>query len=204
MEAHSAGDGMVETKRITTRVRAISAPTWLKVGVIAVALVAILVAAGIRVSAPTDASARALVGKSAPDFALAVATAPSAAPQTVSLAAQRGRPVLLVFFFTLCTHCQSQLRMTHDAAAPYAQRGLTTYAINSPAESYDVLASYSTRLGFDPMILRDAHATVAGAYGVQLYPTTILIDGQGIVRAVWTGETGATTLDQGLQQAVTP
>jgi peroxiredoxin len=195
---------MVETKRIITRARAISTPTWLKAGIIAVALVAILVAVGIRVSAPTGASTRALVGKSAPDFALAVATAPTAAPQTVSLAAQRGHPVLLVFFFTLCTHCQPQLRTVHTGAAPYTERGLTTYAINSPAESYDVLASYSARLGFDPVILRDSRATVADAYGVQLYPTTILIDGQGIVRAVWTGETDAATLDQALRQAVTP
>jgi len=195
---------MVETKRIITRARAISLPTWLKVGIIAVALVAILVAVGIRVSTPNAASARALVGKPAPDFTLAVVTAPTAAPQTVSLATQRGHPVLLVFFFTLCTHCQSQLRTVHTIAEPYADRGLTTYAINSPAESYDVLASYSARLGFDPVILRDSHATVADAYGVQLYPTAVLIDGQGIVRAVWTGETGAATLDQALRQAVTP
>ena len=142
---------MVETKSIITRARAISIPTWLKVGIIAVALVAILVAVGIRVSTPNAASAHALVGKSAPDFALAVATPPTAAPQTVALAAQRGHPVLLVFFFTLCTHCQPQLRTVHTVAAPYTERGLTTYAINSPAESYDVLASYSARLGFDPV-----------------------------------------------------
>jgi peroxiredoxin len=54
------------------------------------------------------------------------------------------------------------------------------------------------------VILRDSRATVAGAYGVQLYPTTVLIDGQGIVRAVWTGEIDAATLDQALRQAVTP
>jgi peroxiredoxin len=195
---------MIETKRIITRARAISAPTWLKGGIIVIALVAILVAAGIRVSAPSSASTRELVGKSAPDFALAVATAPTAEPRTVSLAAQRGRPVLLVFFFTLCTHCQSQLRTVHTVAAPYAERGLTIYALNAPAESYDVLTSYSARLGFDPVILRDSGATVAGAYGVRLYPATVLIDGRGIVRAVWTGETDAATLDQALRQAVTP
>ena len=77
---------MVETKLIITRARAISISTWLKVGIIAVALVAILVAVGIRVSTPNAASARALVGKPAPDFTLAVVTAPTAAPQTVSLA----------------------------------------------------------------------------------------------------------------------
>jgi peroxiredoxin len=195
---------MVETKHMITRARAISAPMWLRVGLIVIALVAILVALGIRVSTPTDASTRALVGKSAPDFLLPVATPSTAAPQTVSLSAQRGRPVLLVFFFTLCTHCQPQLRTVHTVATPYAERRLTTYAINSPAESYDVLSNYSARLGFDPVILRDARATVADAYGVQLYPTTILIDGQGIVRAVWTGETDAATLDQALRQAVTP
>jgi peroxiredoxin len=195
---------MVETERIITRARAISTLMWLKAGVIVVALVAILVAAGIRVSAPTGASTRTLIGKTAPDFTLPVATAPTAAPQTVALATKRGHPILLAFFFTLCTHCQSQLRTVHAVATPHAEGGLTTYAINSPAESYDVLASYSARLGFDPVILRDSRATVADAYGVQLYPTTVLIDGQGVVRAVWTGETDAATFDQALRQAATP
>jgi peroxiredoxin len=195
---------MVETKRMIGRARTLSAPTWLKLGTIAVALVAILVAVGIRTSAPTDASAQALNGKSAPDFTLPVATAPGAMAQTVSLAAQRGHPVLLVYFFTLCSHCQPQLRTVHTAVAPYAERGLTTFAINSPAESFDVLTSYSSRLGFDPVILRDAHATTAKAYGVGLYPTTVLIDSQGVVRAVWTGETDVAALDQALNQVFTP
>jgi len=194
---------MVETKRMFGRVRTLSAPTWLKLGTIAVALVAILVAVGIRASAPTDASTQALVGKSAPDFTLPVATAPGAMPQTVSLAAQRGHPVLLVYFFTLCTHCQPQLRTVHTAAAPYAERGLTTFAINSPAESYDVLTSYSSRLGFEPVILRDTHAAAARANAVELYPTTVLIDSQGKVRAVWTGETDTAALDQALNQVFT-
>jgi peroxiredoxin len=195
---------MVETKHIITRARAVAAPTWLRVGIIVIALVAIVVAVEIRVSTPDGASTRALVGKSAPNFALAVATAPTATPQTVTLAAQRGHPVLLVYFFTLCIHCQPQLRTVHAVVAPYAERGLTVYAINSPAESYDVLASYSARLGFDPVILRDSRAAVADAYGVQLYPTMILIDGQGIVRAAWTGETDVAALDQALRQAVAP
>jgi peroxiredoxin len=195
---------MVETKRIITRARAISAPTWLIVAIIVIALIAVLVAVGIRVSAPTGASTRALVGASAPEFSLPIAFAPTAAPQMVSLAAQRGHPVLLVFFFTLCTHCQAQIRTVHAVAAPSVDRGLTIFAINTPAESYDVLASYSARLGFDPVILRDTRTTVAGAYGVQLYPTTVLIDSHGVVRAVWTGETDEAALEQALRQAVTP
>jgi len=192
---------MVETKRMIARARTLFAPAWLRAGVIAVALITILVAVGIRVSAPTDTSSQTLTGKPAPDFTLPVATAPTAptaGPPSVSLAAQRGHPVLLVFFFTLCTHCQPQLRTVHTAAAPYAEHGLTTFAINSPAESYDVLASYSSRLGVEPVILRDTHAAAMNAYGVRLYPTTVLIDGQGVIRAVWSGETDAATLDHAL------
>jgi peroxiredoxin len=194
---------MVKTKRTTARTRTICAPMWLRVCVIAIALIALLVAMGIRISAPTDASTRALIGTAAPGFTLPVATAPGAAPQSASLAAQRGHPVLLVFIFTLCTHCQPQLRAVHSAAAPYAKDGLAIFAINSPAESYDVLTSYSARLGFDPLILRDSQAKVANAYSVQLYPTTVLLDRQGVVRAVWSGETGTTALDRALSQVVT-
>src|SRR5262249_2337050 len=105
-----AKGGMVETKRIVARARPLTAPAWLRIGILAVALIAILIAVAIRVSAPTDATTRALVGKPAPDFTLPVTTAPGVTPQTVSLGAQRSHPVVLVFFFTLCTHCQQQLR----------------------------------------------------------------------------------------------
>jgi peroxiredoxin len=191
---------MVETRRLVAQARAISVPAWLRLAVIIMALVSALVAVSIRVTPPSDAFTHALVGKPAPEFTLPVATAPEATPQAVSLAAQRGHPVLLVFFFTLCTHCQPHLRTVHAAAAPYAERGLATYVINTPTESYDVLAHYASRLGFDPLILRDSRETVAQAYGVQLYPTTILIDSQGIVRGVWTGESDAATLDRALRQ----
>src|SRR3954451_12032305 len=191
---------MVETRRMIARAQTISALGWLRAGLIAVVLIAILTTIAIRVSAPTDVSTHALAGKPAPDFTLPAGAGGNATPQVVSLAAQRGHPVLLVFFFTLCTHCQPQLRTAYAAATPYAERGLTTYAIDSPDESYDVLSSYSARLGFDIALLRDARATVAGAYGVQLYPATILIDGQGVVRAVWTGETDTATLDHALRQ----
>jgi peroxiredoxin len=195
---------MVETKRMIARARALSASGWLRMAIIAVALIAILVVVGIRVSMPSDASTPALAGKPAPDFTLPIVSAPGAIPQTVSLAGQHGHPVILVFFFTLCTHCQPQLRAVHAAAAPYAARGLETYAINSPAESYDVLSNYVMRLGFDPLILRDTRATVASAYGAQVYPTTFLIDGQGAVRGVWTGETSTATLDRALRQVAAP
>jgi peroxiredoxin len=83
------------------------------------------------------------------------------------------------------------------------ERGVVSYAINTPAESLDVLANYSARFDFDPIILRDSRSTVAGAYGVQLYPTTVLIDGEGVVRAVWTGETDVGAIDRALREVVT-
>jgi peroxiredoxin len=199
-----AKGAMIETKRVIAGVRTVTAPGWLRAGIVAVALIAILIAMAIRVSAPTDASARALIGKPAPDFTLPGATSPGVIPQTVSLTEQRGHPVALVFFFTLCTHCQQQLRTVHAAAAPYAERGVVSYAINTPAESLDVLTNYSSRFDFDPIILRDSRSTVAGAYGVQLYPSTVLIDSMGIVRAVWTGETDVDAINRALRDVVTP
>lgn len=193
---------MVETKGLLARARTLSAPARLRVAVVAVALIVVLVAIGVRVSAPSGASTQALAGKSAPNFTLPVAAAPGATPKTISLAAQRGHPVALVFFFTLCTHCQSQLRAVHATAASYSERGLATFAINSPAESYDVLANYSSRLGFAPTILRDTQSAATSAYGVRLYPTTVLIDRQGVVRAVWAGEADPTTLDRAFSEAI--
>jgi peroxiredoxin len=50
------------------------------------------------------------------------------------------------------------------------------------------------RLQANPPVLLDKGAAVAQRYGVVYYPTIILVDAQGVVRAVWVGAPSSSEL----------
>ncbi len=54
------------------------------------------------------------------------------------------------------------------------------------------------RLQIDAPALLDKGAQVASHYGVAYYPTTILVDAQGVVRAVWVGVAGVRAISAGV------
>lgn len=58
------------------------------------------------------------------------------------------------------------------------------------------------RLAITDPVLLDNDGEVAARYGIAYYPALVLIDGQGIVRNIWTGEIDATTLHTGILQAL--
>ncbi len=161
----------------------------LRAGVIAAALVAIALALLVRpVAGPADGPQR-LIAHSAPAFTLPVTQGSQLAATPYTFAPGQDRPTLLVFFNTLCVHCLSELQTAHNVAL--ARPHLHVVYIDSPGESAQIVANYFARLLFTPPVLLDRNETVAGRYGVRYYPTLILVDGHGIVRASWLGETSA-------------
>jgi peroxiredoxin len=170
---------------------------WIKAAVAACALLALLLAVEIRLSAGSNLAVHRLVGSPAPAFQLHAESHGQVLPQTISLAQERGHTVLLVFMYSLCPHCLSQIQVTKGMAGRQVTGGLRIIYIDSPAESPGIISAYAERLGIEgptTPILLDHDGALAQAYGIVYYPTTILIDPDGIVRQVWTGETGQLTL----------
>jgi peroxiredoxin len=170
---------------------------WLQAAVAACALLALLLAVEIRLSTGSNLAVHRLVGSPAPAFQLHAESHGQVQPQTISLAQERGHTVLLVFMYSLCPHCLSQIQVTKGMAEQQEAGGLRIIYIDSPAESPAIISAYAERLGIEgpaTPILLDANGTLAQAYGIVYYPTTILIDPAGVVRQVWTGETGQLTL----------
>ncbi len=163
------------------------------------ALAALALGIATRASAGTQTVNR-LMGRPAPAFTLSVAVRGQPQPADVSLADQHGHPALLVFFYTLCTHCLGELQTVRDVAAAHAASGLEPLYIDSPAEPPAIPYTYLLRAEIDAPVLLDRGAAVATAYGIHFYPTIVLVDGSGTVRAAWTGETSATELDQGIRR----
>lgn len=168
-----------------------------RVAVVALALVALALALLIRAGSPPS-SASSLTGQPAPGFSLRAERDGHYLPEPVSLDAQRGHPVLLLFMYTLCPHCLSETLTVASFIAADAPRGLRLLAIDSPAEGLDIVAAYQQRIGLDAPVLLDTSAIVASQYGVRYFPTVVFIDARGIVRRVWVGEADARALASAL------
>lgn len=178
----------------------LSSSALLRAGIIVAALLAVALALLVRPVAGTAAGAQALVGRQAPAFALPAAQNGAKLPTMQTLAAHQGRATLLVFFNTLCVHCLGEVQTTQSLARSYPQ--LDIVYIDAPGESAQITTNYLARLNFDPPVLLDAHERVAARYGVAYYPTLILVDARGVVRATWLGEVSAATLRPAISAVV--
>jgi cytochrome c biogenesis protein CcmG/thiol:disulfide interchange protein DsbE len=193
------GSATRQSERLMAWVRALPPARALQAIALACVLLAGMLALAVRTGAPPAEIGAKLVGRPAPAFVLPAERDGHLLPGTISLAAQRGHPVLLLFTFSLCPHCLPQALTVRRVAARNTVPGLRVLYVDSPGESPDIVAAYQQRLVLDAPVLLDAGGVVAARYGVTYYPTTVLIDGQGVVRRIWIGETGAAPVTTALR-----
>jgi thiol-disulfide isomerase/thioredoxin len=111
------------------------------------------------------------------------------------LPALRGRAVLLNFWASWCEPCKEEMPSLQALADQHADR-LVVLTINLK-ESPEAIARFVRSSGLRLPIVRDADGSLARAWGVRIYPSTVLVDAQGRVRSVvrggldWAGEEGA-------------
>ena len=179
----------------------LSASRVLRGGMLSAALLALLLVILFRACAPSTTATRLSIGKRAVAFTLAAEQAGVRSPAKSTFTPGGGRPTLLIFFYTLCTHCLLEMQSAHAVAGEFT--GLRTVYIDSPGERPNLPAMMMQRLGIADPVLLDTDGRVAARYGVAYYPAFVLVDGRGIVRDIWTGETGAATLRAGIQQTLT-
>lgn len=128
-------------------------------------------------------------GQLARDFAV---TSPSG--ETVRLSELRGAPVVVNFWATWCTSCLAEMPEFKRAQQELGPERLQVLAINAGEDSataqgfIEQLDARDFRFGMDPSLV------VADAYGVFGMPTSIFIDADGIVRAIYTGHLKDETL----------
>ena len=169
------------------RVRAYAPGDWLRAAVIFCAALAVALALLARLTTPAPDQARALIGQPAPSFTLAATQSGQTLARPVSFSGRASQPTLLVFFNTLCVHCVAGVQMAQAVARATGAPAVTVIYLDSPGENAQITGQYMARLRYDPPVLLDVGARVASRYGVAYYPSVILVDAQGIVRAAWTG-----------------
>ncbi len=178
-------------------------PAWLlRVGMVACAFGALALLLLARVTAPSAATATTLIGRPAGAFSLPAAQSGVKLPSSTRFAGAAARPTLLVFFYTLCVHCLSEVSAAHDASDTASGGPLDLIFIDTPGENAQITGAYMARLRLDPPVLLDASGAVARDYGVRYAPTIVLVDTRGVIRGVWVGEVSTATLTAGIRHAL--
>ena len=141
------------------------------------------------------------VGSAAPAFTLRRL----AGAGDVSLAAFRGKPVVLNFWASWCVPCKSEAKVLEQAWSRYSARGVVFLGVD-----YHDLASDARRfvtaheLRFT--MLRDGSGNVTGRYGISQVPETYIVGRTGRIVAHIPGPITAagfgTEFRQGLAEAI--
>ena len=120
-------------------------------------------------------------GAAAPAFTLAARDGGK-----VSLADLKGQVVMINFWATWCGPCRQEMPLLAQLQAKYEPLGFTLLGVNVEPDS----AAAVTWLKGVPVtfpILFDTDSAVAGRFGVEGMPSTVLVDRNGQVRYVHRG-----------------
>ena len=107
------------------------------------------------------------------------------------LSALRGRAVLINFWATWCAPCKEEMP-TLQTLADLEGDGLVVLAVNV-REPLPRVARYVQQAGLSFTVLPDPHGDITRAWGMTVFPTTVLVDTQGRPQRVvsgavdWTG-----------------
>nr|WP_315847727.1 TlpA disulfide reductase family protein [uncultured Rhodoferax sp.] len=111
-----------------------------------------------------------------------------------NLPALKGRAVLLNFWASWCEPCRAEMPALQTLAERERER-LVVLTINLK-ESSEAIARFVQSTGLVLPVVRDVHGDTAKAWGIRIYPSTVLIDSDGRTRSVvrgaldWAGTEG--------------
>lgn len=118
------------------------------------------------------------LGALAPAF-----TAPTAdGSATLSLEAERGRVVLLDFWFMACPGCVGATPKLNRLRDRYEPAGLSLLSVSRDEGEEEALLAFMERRGIRYAVSVDS-GRIAERYGVHSYPTVVLIDRDGRIRS---------------------
>lgn len=139
------------------------------------------------------ASESAEVGAEAPDFELETLEG-----STIRLSSLRGKPVLINFWATWCAPCVLEMPNFQKYYEQYPG-SFEVLAINY-GESRDTVGRFVKDIGVTFPVLFDSDSKVHAMYRFPGYPTSYLVDKNGIVRFQHVGLMDENTLESYLTQ----
>jgi thiol-disulfide isomerase/thioredoxin len=120
--------------------------------------------------------------------------------KTWRLDALKGRAVLINFWASWCEPCRAEMPTLQQIADLYGPDKLLVLALNFK-EHPNRAIQFAAQTGLSLPVLLDPQGQTAKAWGVKVFPTTVLVDRQGRARqrvqgeVDWTGAPAAKMID---------
>jgi len=146
-----------------------------------------------EIAAGKSLSASPAIGSPAPDFELI-----NLAGDRIRLSGLRGTVVLINFWATWCGPCRLEMPAIQERYQRYRPE-LAVLAVDFD-EPADEVQKFVDELGLTFEVLLDPGAKVQDLYRVRGYPTTYLVDAEGIVQVYHIGLMTGEQLDRYLAQ----
>lgn len=135
-------------------------------------------------------------GNLAPDFMTVTDTG-----ETVALSDLRGQVVLLNFWATWCSPCRAEMPEFQAKFDERASDGFTILAVNNAESAADV-ADFRAEFDLTFPLLLDEAADIQEQYGIFSYPSTLMLDKNGVIVAKHYGPLTTSQLDELIALAV--
>jgi thiol-disulfide isomerase/thioredoxin len=145
--------------------------------------------------AAEDRSPQPALYHPAPDLTL-----PALDGTTFSLAALDGKPAILNFWATWCAPCRAEMPMLQAAWERYND-SVAIVGVDID-EDPALVQAFVDELDITFPILLDEGAVIAGRYNVRGLPTTLFIDGDGIIRQIYPGQLHSAIQAEGIVEII--
>ncbi|MBI5710965.1 MAG: TlpA family protein disulfide reductase [Candidatus Eisenbacteria bacterium] len=136
-----------------------------------------------------------LTGEKAPNFTLT-----DLKGRTHSLAAYRGRIVVLDFWATWCKPCRIEMPRIQKLYSELKAKGLVVLGVNV-GESATQVRPFIAKNGYTFPILLDTRSEVAEKYQADAIPTLVVIDRDGMIKAYFQGVREEDVLREAIRKA---
>ncbi len=113
----------------------------------------------------------------------------------ISLADYEGDVIIMNFWATWCPPCRAEMPAIDRFYEAYKDEGLVVLAINEE-ESEETVRPFIQANNFSFPVLLDTEGRVAQQYSTRSFPTTFIIDRQGVIQHVQTGEISEAELER--------
>jgi cytochrome c-type biogenesis protein len=136
------------------------------------------------------------VGNLAPDFETVSDTG-----ETISLSDFRGQVVLLNFWATWCGPCRLEMPEFQSAYEAHADDGFTILAVNNRETLEDVIG-FREEFGLTFPLALDEQGVIQERYGIISYPSTYVLDQDGVIIARQFGPLTSDQIQELVSQAL--